>query len=322
MAVTGTAWAETVPAFPVLGDVVNGYEAVHFYNRDRDMTTGYLAADGTYTRATPTSAFSPAGLTAFPDASLLARSGPGGGTESSWGIFAVRIIEAGATFAPGTPVADIFKKLSGDITYEWTDTNSMTNNTALVGVFYDGWDSSVTIAGTTLIVQTKQTKFELWAVDKATVNTSGASQGPAFVPANRTAQNRYTGWVNGGGTLLLSGLSTYERFVGTQTGGGPFVFDGQTVAYIDITAAGVPGIGPGVWNTALANNNYFTDPDGGTTADMKLTFDIDPGLDGWNVNSHDDGGTLAMVPEPLTMLGFVFSGLFAGGYLRRRNRNR
>lgn len=315
MAATGAAWAETVPSFPVLGDKVGEYSAVHIYTRDRDQSTGYLVTvDGTYTRATPVSAFAgPGVITAFstPDQMLMAREG-GVGTESQWGIFAVRIMEAGDTQVP----SDIFKQVvpPGDLTYEWTDTNIITGDTCLVGVFYDGWDSLVTINGNQLTTETQDIKFQLWAVDKAQVNLAGASQGPGYDANFRTARDRYTDWVEGTGTLLLSGISTFQRFIGTQTGLGPFLFDGQTVVYFDVS----PDANFGIWNPLIAGGNYFTDPLG-NIADIKMTYDIDPGTDGWALNSHDDGGLLVQgIPEPLTMAGLFLGVGGVGRYIRRR----
>jgi len=326
MAAAGAAWAETVPSFPGTGDVavINGQTemAGHFYTRDREESTGYLAADGvspladgTYTRATPTSAFSP-GLTQVQaaDAHFMARSGVGGGTEDQWGIFAMRVIDAGAMFAPGTPTADISQKSPVDVSYEWADTNTMTGNTALVGIFYDGWTFSVTKAGATLTTQSKGTKFELWAVDKSSLLTTFNSQGPAYDgnAGIRSAQNRYAGWVTGAGTLLLTGNSVFEEFSGTQLSAAPLAFDGFSHLYFD-----VPVGGPGLWNPLLGTGDYFTAPNG-AIADIKLTYDIDPGQNGWSVNSHDDGGFTFAVPEPLTMLGLVVGVGGVGRYMRRR----
>lgn len=320
MVVTGTTWAVTVPAIPVLGDQFppgSGNVAVHFYTRNRDQSTGYLTTvNGTYNATSPTAAFTgPGVLTELkaPDGMFMTRAGAGGGSEDTWGIFSMRIIEAGGMVSPGTPFADIFKKLGGDLTYEWTETNVMTGNTALVGVFYDGWDTQVVVNGTALEVQTVGTRFELWAVDKALVNLEGASQGPHYDANWRTARNRYTTWVQGGGTLLLDGNATYERFIGTQLSSTPLVFDGQTVVYVDI-----PTVGAGIWDKFVGDGKYFTDPLG-NKADLKLTNDIDPGADGWAVNSHDDGGfTFQLVPEPLTMLGVLLGVGGLGKYIRRR----
>jgi len=329
MVVTGTTWAVTVPALPVLGDVYppgSDLHAVHFYTRNRDQSTGYLTTvDGTYTATSPTAAFTgPGVLTELkdPDGKFMTRSGAGGvqsaalGQEDTWGIFSMRILEAGRTTSPGTAFADIFKKLGGDLTYEWTDTNNITGNTVLVGVFFNGWDSEVVTSGTSLQVQTVGTRFELWAVDKSLVNLEGASQGPHYDANFRTAQNRYKTWVDGGGTLLLDGNATYERFIGTQLSSAPLVFDGQTVVYVDI-----PTSGAGLWDANVGGSAYFTDPLG-NKADLKLTNDIDPGADGWSVNSHDDGGFMfnEAIPEPLTMLGVLLGVGGVGKYIRRRFR--
>jgi len=316
MAVTGAAWAETVPAFPSTGDMWNSFRAVHFYSRNRDQSTGYVASvDGTYTRATPTSPWvGPGTLTELKDPAaqdLLQRTGDGGGMESQWGIFGIYTLEAGSIIA-----GDIFKKIPNEITYDWSGLNVMTGDTALVGVFYDGWDASVTLNGTSLITQTKNIQFQLWAVDKSAVNLEGGSQGPHYDPNWRTAQDRYKTWVDGSGTLLLTGSSTYQRFIGTELGTAPLAFDGETVVYFDIDKNG-----PGLWDFVIGGNSFYTDP-AGNQADMKITYDIDPGQNDWTVNSHDDGGTLFFVPEPLTMLGLAMSSLGIGGYMRRRMRNR
>jgi len=326
MAVTGTAWAVTVPSFPTTSDQFGSYMGVHVYARDRDQSAGYAGdpagttnpADGTYTRANSAAPWVGINRVVLPgnQQGLI-------GNEDTWAIFAVRVVDAAGMFSPGTPVADLFKKLPNEVTYEWTDTNNITNDTCLVGMVYGGWDSKVVVGsgGTSLTVYTKDLRMELWAVDKSAVDLIGASQGPAYDPLRRTAANRYTGWLDAAGvatgTCLLTGEASYHRFIGTELlPGNPFTYDGQTVSYFSID-----NNTNGIWNKGVTNGNYFTDPDG-FSADMKLTFDIDPGQDGWSVNSHDDGGLTFAVPEPLTMLGFAFSGLFAGGYLRRRNRNR
>lgn len=319
LALSGSAWAVTVPSFAGTGDVLNGFMAGHFYTRDREQSTAYLGADGAYSAVNPTAAFTgPGSLTEIhPAGAFMTRSGTGGGLEDVWGIFALRVLDAGAMFSPGTPFADIFRKLPVDVSYEWADmTNAMTGDTALVGVFYDGWTNSVVLGGGGTTLETRSTgiKFELWAVDKAAVNLEGGSQGPHFDANWRTAANRYTTWVTGGGTLLLSGTSTFNRFVGTQLSSDPnaLAFDGSSVTYFD-----VPTGGPGLWNKLIGPGNYYTDPNGGI-ADIKLTYDIDPGLNGWAVNSHDDGGFTFAVPEPLTVLGVLVSVGSLGRYIRRR----
>jgi len=277
---------------------------------------GYLGPDGTYVRPNPTTTWASLGLTELKDAAaqkLMARTGPLGGTESQWGIWSIYTMDAGTTATAN----EIFRKLGGDASYTWTDAvpNVITGDTCLVGVFYNGWDSKVVLAdgGKTLTTYVEDVKFELWAVDRANVDLLGGSQGPGFDSNLRTAQNRYATWVDGTGKLLLTGTSTYFRFTGTQQYG-PLAFDGQSATYWDVDENGA-----GLWDWEVGTNKYFTDPDG-ASADLKLTFDIDPGLDGWTVNSHDNGGFLFAVPEPLTMVGVFASIGGLCGYIQRRRK--
>lgn len=304
LAVSGTAEAVSVPGVP------GG--PLRIYTRDRDQGTGYAGAAGTYTRATPEDVF--VGLTAYAPAGVMPIPGHTV-NEDTWGVFNFYQLSPGAVNPVGNDIVDA----PGPMYYEWTGGDAMTGDTALVGVFWGGWDSKVTIGtANQLEVFVQDVYFELWAVDKTNVDLTYHKSGPAYDnPLDRQAVNRYDDWVDtadGTRQLLLSGTSTEFRFTGTQNLG-TGTFDGDTLTYWDIDQT------VGAWGQDWTSPIPFFIDDFGNRADLKLTFNIDTGSNGWSVNSNDDGGAI-VVPEPLTCMGLILSAFGVGGYLRRRGRER
>ena len=309
LAVSGTAGAVTVPSYPT-------GSAVYLENYDRDMGTAYFGPSDWYTRTVRGGTWSSANSSAFTTV-IPATGAWAGAGEDTWGIFDV------ATIAPGQKTGNNIIQV-GTPTYIWDSGSNMTGNTALVGVFYDGWDSQVIINNSAppgspiLTVFAEEIKFELWAVDKSKVDLFYNRQGPAYDANLRTAQNEYLSWVDQSDTTavkLLTGTSTEFRFTGSANSSDG-TFDGQTLTYWDINENDSTGLWNANWG-ASSKIDPFID-DFGNKADMKLTFDSHSGTQGWAINSTDSGGVGFVVPEPLTMLG-VFLGIGGlGGYIRRR----
>lgn len=236
------------------------------------------------------------------------------GNEDTWGVFNLIGITSGKLDNNLVDFADVPIGY-----YDWTQVNVMTNDTALVGIFWGGQDREVTIDfDGDFSVLTDDVQFELWAVDKANVDLTPGWGGPEYVAARRTAANRYDGWVAAGDATkvkLLSGSSTYFEFAGSiNTGTVPVTFDGLTTSYWDIDENDASG----QWNASWGQTAAFVDNDG-NSADLYFTWNINSGTSGWTANSNDDGGVV-VIPEPMTIgaLGMAMAGL--GGYLRRRRR--
>jgi len=313
MVVTGTTWAVSVPPYPTNG-------AIYLENYDRDMGTAYVGPSDDYTRTARGGTWTSVGGSTFTTVVPATGAWPGA-NEDTWGIFSV------ATIAPGAKTGNNIIQ-TGTPTYIWDSGNAMTGNTALVGIFYNGWDGQVIINNTAppgspiLTVFAKEVKFELWAVDKSLVDLLYSRQCPAYTSVDgnnvRTAQDEFSNWIDATDMTkvkLLTGTSTEFRFTGSANLNDG-TFDGQTLTYWDINENDASGLWNANWGTS-ALVDPFTD-DFGNKADLKMTFDSHSGTQGWAVNSTDSGGLGFVVPEPMTMLCVFLSIGGLGGYIRRR----
>jgi hypothetical protein len=313
-----TAWAQTPPPYSVGTNQLK--------SRNQDNGTAYFITD--------LDAFINAGLfntTLDPD-NLPASVGsikpdgakPQAGStelEDTWGIVHLYFIKPGELISNNTQVAGI----SGATA--WDNSDGM-EDTWVVGLFWGGNDTGVTFTNPSnqlqLTVDTDNVQFEMWAVDKATLAASATANGVgpidpenlvSFNAANRSAVNRYDGWVDGVGIKLLTGVSTEFQFQGTISSDGQS-FGGQTSGYFDIDENDASGL----WNWMWGNNSQLVSLVNGITSDAYFTWDLGNSNQGWDVASTDLGGVTTVIPEPLTMIGLMIGIGSVGGYLRRRTR--
>jgi hypothetical protein len=241
--------------------------------------------------------------------------------EDTWGIVHLYFIKPGELISGNTAVAGI----SGATA--WDNSDGL-ENTWLVAMFWGGNDTAVTFTNplnnTALTIDTEGVHFELWAVDKATLAASATLNGVGpidpenlvfFDENNRSAVNRYDGWLDGVGIKLVTGISTEFEFNGTISPDGQS-FDGQTHAYFDIDENDATGL----WNEAWGNNESILSLNNLIPSDAYFTWDLANSNKGWDVASTDLGGVTTVIPEPLTVIGLMFGVGSIGGYIRRRTR--
>lgn len=321
LAVSEAAWAITLPTYS-LGTVQvksrnqdNG--SAYFINDPEAFATGGVGGTSLFGVALDPDNL-PASVTQLKPLGAVPQENSQE-LEDTWGILHLYFIKQGELVGANTQVAGTPGALA------WDNSNGG-EDTWIVGIFYGGNDTSVTFNNTNnataLNIDTVGVKFELWAVDKAALSASAVANnvGPIdpenlvdFDALNRTADNRYAGWVDGVGIKLVSGESTEFTFDGTISNNG-LSFDGQTTAYFDIDENDPTGL----WNAAWGSTPQLVSLVNNVLSDAYFTWDLGVSNRDWNVASTDLGGVSAVIPEPLTMIGLVLAVGSVGGYIRRR----
>lgn len=326
MAVTGTAWAVTVPGLP------GGVDYLKSRNEDQGATyiVAGLANGDEFS-------FNPTGLVPGVPTAVAGTLNGGAGVktvtkigavgavagEDSWGVALLYQIAPGLIANPGANGTQI--GFVGPIVY---DNSAGTQGTWLPVMFHSGVDVAVDVvqgSGTggggngIPVGQQKETikttglKFELYAADSVAMDPLKDSVNLVdYVSARRTAVDKYTGWAGAvpGEVLLATGTSNFFQSTVVVDAAGQIVsnsLDASTV-YFDVTG--------GPWGAAW-NSNALKTPDGVAT-DLWFQWTLDVGQRNWTVHSNDIGGALAVVPEPVTIMGVVLGLGGLGGYIRRR----
>lgn len=319
-ALSEAAWAVTPPPY---WSPVNQLKS---RNQDNGTTyavtdpVAFAAAGGFGTTFDPDN-LAGTGISRTKPTGAVAQPGNPNELEDSWGIIHVYFIKAGTLTGNQTQVNGI------PAAPTWDNSDGL-EDTWLVGIFYGGNDTGITFTNplnaTALTISTEGLHFELWAVDRAALSASATLNGVGpidpenlvdFDAANRSAANRYDGWVDGVGIKLLTGVSTEQTFSGTISADG-LTFDGQTDAYFDIDATDPTGL----WNAAWGSDPQLLSLVNSVLSDAYFSWDVQNSSRDWDVASTDLGGVANVIPEPLTMIGLVLGIGSVGGYLRRRTR--
>lgn len=351
MAVSGTAWAVTVPGL---------FQDWNYWkSRNADNGSGYVVAG---LAAGDVFAFDPSTLvggvptpvagtlnggpavrtvTKFQAPGALDADGalPGTRLEDTWGIALLYQIAKGNVVAPASPGTIV--SFTGPIGY---DNSAGTQGTWLTAMFYGGVDTAVVVTQGNGVLpgqngipvgqqrdqaQTSGLKFRLWAVDAALMVPTGATPGTKdsvnlvdYVPGNRVDLDTYTGWTGDtipGSVLLVTSTQQYFASSIVVDAAGNFVSNPTNASslYTDIALGG-----PGFWNPIIGGPpNHLLDPlaaPGVPNADAWFQWTLDTGQRNWNVHSDDIGGVYAAIPEPVTILGVILGVGSLGGYIRRR----
>jgi len=322
LAVTGTAGA------------VSGFTALA--SRNQDMGSVYV-----YTNFATAVAQSgtPGSLT---NTTKIAATGAIG-NEDTWGIALLYYIAPGTPVGYGLPGTTV-NPTGAPATYYNGDGS---NGTWLTAIFYGGVDQKVIMSpglgshGENVVnedVYSAGLQFKLYAVSEAALAAADAAAGNQAPNATtllnyidnvahpgdgRTAQDAYAGWVGPsvGGTLLLTGTSTYfhTTFQVEQDTGQ--INNGVTNCYFDVPADPTNNTAwNNMWNTGQLLSSFDNQAPAGTTgvvSDVWLNWTINNSTNNWDVYSKDFGGA-DIIPEPLTMLGLFLSIGGVAGYIRRR----
>lgn len=223
-------------------------------------------------------------------------------TEDGWGLVWIQNME----YPQGT----------GNIIYQEPGNSG---GQSYLGMFWGSQDQSVevfSVAGTKYYsTTTVGLNFKIWSANVVGQSIQGLVNSlDTSVPANRTAQDAFSGWTNlSGATPLLSGTTTYMSFT-TFTTGGPL---GSASLWASVNPTW--GSWSPLWDTNMftANNsalNYV--PNGDSDMYMQWTLDVQVAADGALVSS--DLGKADMIPEPVTMLGLMLGVGGLAGYIRKR----
>jgi len=342
MAVTGTAWAVTVPGLP------SGF--VYTKSRNEDTGSTYvvsgLAAGDTFSFDASTLVGGvnvgvsgllnnvPTALTVtkYQANGALDADGTGPGTrlEDTWGIALVYHINSGNLTNPGIP-GSIVGSNGGTAIY---DNSFGAQGTWLTAMFHSAVDGQVvTTMGNgangiptgfqAQTVSSSGMQFELWAVDAALMVPTGTGAGTKDSVnlvdyGSRVDLDTYTGWTGdtlAGSVLLLDGtLATYaQSTVVVSNSTGQIVSNSKDAStiYFDVDPTG-----SGAWNQSLGMSDELLDMMNNPT-NIWFQWTLASGQRGWNIHSDDIGGAFA-IPEPLTMLGVFFGIGGVGKYIRRR----
>jgi hypothetical protein len=316
-AVVVPAEAVTVPPLP------NG--TLYLKSRNQDNGTTYVdlgLTPGTTVNLTP------ADFNTVANPLRVSFKAPGSiGGEDTWGIALTYHIAGGVISNPGVNGSQV--DYVGPIIY---DNSAGTQDTWLVAVFYGGTDTGISLTGGngsngipagdfSETIDSTGVKFKLYAVDKANLAAGVDSVGLLpFSAADHTADDTYVGWTDAtaltGAVLLLEGESDYFQSTVVVDPSGAVVGSSldATTAYFDI-----PENGAGLWNPYFGATDQLLTPTG-TPTNLWFQWTLGNSVNGWTVKSDDVGGAVAVVPEPLTMLGMFLGIGSVGGYLRRRNR--
>jgi len=303
-----------------------GQAALQLKSRNQDNGSTYFVDPGTFTQwgveLNPDDIIAGNIVGAFGSKHPGAMNRPGtNDLEDTFGIVHMYFIKPGIvhpsqTYIEGVPGATA-----------WDNSDGL-EDTWFTSIFWGGNDVSVRFEvdpgasqGYEVTIRTDDVQFEIWRRDKAALaaEATAAGVGPidpenlvSWNPASRTAFNRYEGWVDGSGDLMVTGVSTEFQFIGTLSGA---AFGGQTETYFDVDENG-----PGLWDAAWGSTLGLLSLVDGVPSDAYFSWDMQgPSLRGWSVSSTDLGG-VTVIPEPLTMLGVMLGVGSLGGYLRRRTR--
>lgn len=241
--------------------------------------------------------------------------------ETLWGVLRVDSIHASTAIGPNNIV-----NIPG--TTIWT--KGVTDGTELVGIFWGEHDTQITIdALGNQVEEGTNLSFALWEQPFGTYNNgllgTAARTGPFAYPTVGIP-----GGV-GGATLVLTGTAEIG-FVGTlptttftgsfNPNAGPGDTAGSSTFFLSL---GPNAAGLGVLNSQFDSNFYNVT---GPTADVKVQATIfsnnplnTPGALGgfdWTVTDSDPVTMISQVPEPVTIMGLLFSVAAVGGYVRRR----
>lgn len=353
MAVTGTAWAVTVPGLP------NGF--TYLKSRNEDMGSTYVVAGlapgdqfaydpATLVNGVPTvvlgslnngPATTARTVTKFGAPGALDADGAGPGTrlEDSWGIALLYHVNPGHLNNPGSPGSIVGSNGTTPVIY---DNSAGTEGTWVTIMFHGGVDTQVTTTAGNGINgipagQQKQTAitsglmFEAYAVDAAGINANlvGALKDPVnladYVAASRVDFNTYTGWTGdtiAGSVQLISATSDYFQNSVVVDAAGNIVSNAQdsSTAYFNVDATNTAWIWNPLWGTKAGQPAELQDPLSAVpNTNVWFQWTLDNGQRGWNVHSDDVGGAFTnAVPEPVTILGVILGVGSLGGYIRRR----
>lgn len=271
-----------------------------------EQGTGYLGDNGVYFRDANVPGYSAANPDHFLFSDLTAIIRPDGlmDGEDGWGLFNVVDLRPGIVDGEGTGITTTGPAY-------WTESAGE----QLRGMFWGLQDQVVVISDSETVIYSNGFDFNLYEEDDFVSATDLAATDPAVA---RTADDRYTGWIDGTGDLRIEGIGEYFRFSGEFDPNG--IPTGDAQAILSVTGGDwEPLLNTDIWPTSSLPN--YTDPYGlyagiGRT-DIWQTWGISGDEIGELILSEDSGRAF-VVPEPMTMatMFMAFGGL--GGYLRKR----